>query len=113
MVAAILLAVFAPKNAFLLLYGTAVAGMFYVWIVILVTHLRFRKAIGPEQEAKLLLKLPRHPWPTVAALLAMLAIAMSTAWVSGLEYTIPTFLPLLGLISLVYLVMRRRGLAGL
>src|SRR5581483_1088982 len=38
MIAAILLAVLAPKNAFLLLYGTAVSGMFYVWIVILITH---------------------------------------------------------------------------
>src|SRR5579862_6019236 len=34
-VAAILLAIFAPKNAFLMLYGTAVAGMLFVWLVIL------------------------------------------------------------------------------
>jgi L-asparagine transporter-like permease len=113
MVAAILLAVFAPKNAFLLLYGTAVAGMFYVWIAILVTHLRFRKTIGPEAEAKLPLKLPFHPWPTIAALIAMLAISVSTAWVSGLEYTIPTYLPMLGLISLVYFGIRRRHLTSL
>src|SRR6478736_10529819 len=44
-VAAILLAVFAPKNAFLMLYGTAVAGMLFVWLVILNTHLRFRQTI--------------------------------------------------------------------
>ena len=44
--AAILLAIFAPQNAFLLLYGTAVAGMFFVWIVILLTHLRFRQRHG-------------------------------------------------------------------
>jgi amino acid transporter, AAT family len=37
MVAATLLAIFAPNNAFLLLYGTAVAGMFFVWMVILLT----------------------------------------------------------------------------
>ncbi len=44
-IAAILLAIFAPKNAFLMLYGTAVAGMLFVWLVILSTHLRFRRAI--------------------------------------------------------------------
>ena len=44
-IAAILLAVFAPKNAFLMLYGTAVAGMLFVWLVILNTHLRFRKPL--------------------------------------------------------------------
>src|SRR5579862_8501239 len=34
-IAAILLAIFAPKNDFLMLYGTAVAGMLFVWLVIL------------------------------------------------------------------------------
>ena len=106
MIAAILLAVFAPKNAFLLLYGTAVAGMYYVWIVILLTHLRFRKALGPASDDTLRLRLPGHPWPTVAALVAMSAIASSTFWVSGLEYTIPTFLLLLAFISVIYYVLR-------
>ena len=36
----------STKNAFLLLYGTAVAGMFFVWIVILLTHLRFHQDWG-------------------------------------------------------------------
>ena len=51
-VAAILLAIYAPKNAFLMLYGTAVAGMLFVWLVILNTHLRFRKAITRERLAE-------------------------------------------------------------
>ena len=107
MIAAILLAVFAPTNAFLLLYGTAVAGMFYVWIVILFTHLRFRKAIGPNLDEKLPLKLSGHPWPTITALFAMSAIALSTFWVSGLEYTIPTFILLLAVLSVVYAAVRK------
>ena len=41
--AAILLAIYAPANAFLALYGTAVAGMLFIWIVILFTYLRFRR----------------------------------------------------------------------
>ena len=43
-IAAILLAIFAPKNAFLMLYGTAVAGMLFVWLVILNTHLAFSQS---------------------------------------------------------------------
>lgn len=108
MIAAILLAVFAPKNAFLLLYGTAVAGMFYVWIVILLTHLRFRRAVPSETLAKLPLKLPLHPWPTLAAMLALFAIALSTFWVDGLQYTTITFLPLLGIMSLAYFFYKSR-----
>src|SRR6266849_2709357 len=42
MISAIVLAVYAPQRAFLLLYGIAVAGMFFVWLVILLTHLKFR-----------------------------------------------------------------------
>jgi L-asparagine transporter-like permease len=106
MIAAILLAVFAPNNAFLLLYGTAVAGMFYVWITILITHLRFRRATDPTVVQNLPLKLRLHPWPTLLALLTLSAIAVSTFWVSGLQYTIPTFLPLLGIMSLVYFFYR-------
>jgi L-asparagine transporter-like permease len=107
MIAAILLAVLAPKNAFLLLYGTAVSGMFYVWGVILLTHLRFRQAISPGTLDTLSVKLPAHPWPTLLALLALIAIALTTFWVSGLQYMIPTFLPLLGIMSMVYLIYRR------
>jgi amino acid transporter, AAT family len=102
MIAAILLALFAPKNAFLLLYGTAVAGMFFVWIVILLTHLRFRQAIGPQAVAKLPLKLPAHPLPTMAGIVILFAIAGSTFWVEGLRYTIPAFTPLLLIMSMVY-----------
>ncbi|HKT68519.1 MAG TPA: amino acid permease [Terriglobales bacterium] len=108
MIAAILLAIFSPKNAFLFLYGTAVAGMFYVWIVILLTHLRFRRAIAPDVLAGLPLKLPAHPWPTLLALTALIAIALSTFWVKGLEYTIQTFAPLLLFMLVVYAIYRPR-----
>jgi L-asparagine transporter-like permease len=108
MVAAILLAVFAPKNAFLLLYGTAVAGMFYVWIVILITHMRFRRAMTSQALSRLPLKLPLHPWPTLAAMVALFAIAISTFWVDGLQYTTITFVPLLALMTLIYLLYKRR-----
>src|SRR6185437_5067151 len=108
MVTAILLAIFSPKNAFLFLYGTAVAGMLYVWIVILITHLRFRRAITRETLAALTLKLPTHPWPTVLALAGLIAIALSTFWVKGLQYTVPTFAPLLLLMLVVYAMYRPR-----
>src|ERR1700747_1180148 len=57
-IAAILLAVFAPKNAFLMLYGTAVAGMLFVWLVILNTHLQFRRTISAERLSRLPMRLP-------------------------------------------------------
>src|ERR1700690_1417909 len=73
-IAAILLAIFAPRNAFLTLYGTAVAGMLFVWLVILNTHLRLRKSITGERLLSLPMRLWGHPFFTLAGILLLLAI---------------------------------------
>jgi len=102
MIAAILLAIFAAKNAFLLLYGTAVAGMFFVWIVILITHLGFRRKLSVEAVARLPLRLPAHPVFSVLGIAALGAIAVSTFFVEGLKYTLPTFAVFLAIMSVIY-----------
>ena len=109
MAAAIVLAIVRPREAFLLQYGTAVAGMFFVWIVILLTHLRFRQKVDPARIARLPLKLPLHPVPTVAGVIAMVSIAAATFFIDGLRYTIPAFLPFLGIVSLLYWKARRKA----
>ncbi|HEY1937003.1 MAG TPA: amino acid permease [Candidatus Angelobacter sp.] len=108
-VAAILLAIFAPKNAFLMLYGTAVAGMLFVWLVILNTHLRFRKAISRERLLSLPMRLPAHPFFTWLGIVLLLAISVTTFFVDGLQWSVPAFAVFLGMISLVYLQNRRRN----
>jgi AAT family amino acid transporter len=107
-IAAILLAIFAPKNAFLMLYGTAVAGMLFVWLVILSTHLRFRKAITSEQLLSLPMRLRAHPFFTVIGILLLTAISVTTYFVDGLEWSIPAFSVFLALISILYLLSRGR-----
>jgi amino acid transporter, AAT family len=110
MVAAILLAIYAPGKAFLALYGIAVAGMFFVWIVILLTHIAFRRALGPARIARLPMRLRWYPYSTVLGIVALLAITVSTFFVDGLTYTVPAFVPFLVLISIVYWFLRRRGI---
>jgi amino acid transporter, AAT family len=107
-VAAILLAIFAPRNAFLTLYGTAVAGMLFVWLVILHTHLRFRKSISRERLLSLPMRLWAHPLFTVVGILLLLAISGTTFFVDGLRWSVPAFSAFLGVISLSYLRSRRR-----
>jgi L-asparagine transporter-like permease len=75
--------------------------------VILLTHLKFRKAVGPERVALLPLRLRWHPLPTLLGIAALLAITISTFFVAGLQYTVPAFVPFLLLISLAYWRMRR------
>ena len=111
-IAAILLAVFAPKNAFLMLYGTAVAGMLFVWLVILNSHLRFRKAVAPEQLASLPMRLRAHPIFTLAGIVLLVAISITTFFVDGLRWSVPAFFVFLGLITLLYLRNRERRIAA-
>jgi AAT family amino acid transporter len=110
MIAAILLAIYAPSRAFLMLYGVAVAGMFFVWIVILLTHIAFRRTLGPERVAQFPMRLRFFPYSTALGIAALLGIAASTFFVEGLRYTVPAFAPFLLLISLAYWMIRRKAL---
>jgi amino acid transporter, AAT family len=109
MIAAILLAIYAPKRAFLMLYGVAVAGMFFVWIVILLTHVAFRRTLGPERIAQLRMRLRFFPYSNAVGIAALLGIAASTFFVDGLQYTVPAFAPFLLLMSLAYWMLRRKS----
>ena len=102
MVAAILLAIYAPANAFLALYGTAVAGMLFIWIVILFTYLRFRKALTADQLARLPIRMPAHRAAAWCAIVSLTAIAATTFFVDGLQYSVVWFLPFLLVMSIVY-----------
>jgi amino acid transporter, AAT family len=109
MVAALLLAIYSPGQAFLALYGTAVAGMLFIWIVILCTYLRFRAAMPPAQLARLPIRMPAHRVGAVFGIVMLCAIMATTFFVDGLQYTVPSFLPFLAVMSLLYARMRRRA----
>ena len=109
MVAAILLAIFAPRQAFLLLYGVAVAGMFFVWIVILLAHLAFRRTLGQARVALLPIRLLFSPYSQIIALIALAAITISTFYVEGLQYTVLSFMPFLLVVTLFYWALRRKN----
>ena len=100
--AAILLAIFAPANAFLALYGTAVAGMLFIWIVILLTYLRFRAALTRDELARLPIRMPAHRAAAWFGIVSLAAISATTFFVDGLQYSVVSFLPFLALISVAY-----------
>jgi len=102
MFAAIVLAIYAPSRAFLMLYGVAVAGMFFVWAVILLCHIRFRKCLDQEALSRLPLKLAFSPYSNWLGIAALAGVSASTFFVDGLRYAVPAFLPLLLAMSMVY-----------
>lgn len=109
---AILLAILAPNNAFLMLYGTAVAGMLFVWLVILSSHLSFRKTVSRAQLLSLPMRLPAHPSLSLAGVALLLAISTTTFFVDGLKWSVPAFCIFLGFITLLYFRNRAAKTAG-
>ncbi len=107
--AAILLAVFAPKNAFLMLYGTAVAGMLFVWLVILSSHLRFRKTVARDRLSSLPMRLPAHPIFTFVGIVLLVAISLTTFFVDGLQWSVPAFCVFLALITFYFRRSQRKS----
>jgi AAT family amino acid transporter len=101
MLAAIVLAL-EGKQGFLLLYGTAVAAMFFVWATILVTHIRFRQALSPERLGTLPIKMPGRPIISIFGSVVIVALAFSTIFVEGLEWTVPLFLGWLALVTFLH-----------
>src|SRR5581483_2611627 len=101
MVVAILLAVYVPKRAFLLMYGSAVAGMYFVWIVILLAHLRFRRSMGTKVN-DLPLRLKLFPYSSFLGIAVLLALAVTTFYVDGLQYCVPIFAGLMAMMSAAY-----------
>lgn len=83
--------------------------MFFVWIVILLTHISFRRALGPERVAKLPMRLRFYPYSTILGITALLGITISTFFVDGLQWTVPGFAPFLVLITIAYWFTRRRS----
>jgi L-asparagine transporter-like permease len=109
MAAAILLAVLAPAQAFLTLYGTAVAGMLFIWLVILITYLRFCRALGRAGRSRLPIRLPAPAFSAAFGIVSLGAIVATTFFVDGLQYTVASFLPFLAVVSIAYARKRVLG----
>jgi len=103
MVAAVPVAIFYPRSAYLYMLGVAFFGGLLVWWLIFVTHLRFRQRhAGP-----LAYRAPGYPWTTWGGLIGLSLITLSTWWVPDLHITLVTGLPWLAFISLCYFGWRR------
>jgi AAT family amino acid transporter len=104
MIAAIILALRGHER-FLLLYGTAVAAMFFVWTMILLTHIRFRQRLSPERLGLLPIKMPGHPIIfSTFGIMVIVALAVSMMFVQGLQWSVLLFLGWLALATFVYLL---------
>lgn len=105
MVLAVLAEKLFPQRAYLVLVGTSLFAGVYVWAMILLTHLRFRRAHAGEVAA---IALPAFPLLNWLALAGLAVVTVSTWFVPGMRVTLLAGLPWLAVISLVYWVRHAR-----
>jgi L-asparagine transporter-like permease len=96
------------RQVFLPMYGTAVAALLSIWLLIFVCHFRFRRRLDPARLRALPVRMPLHPLPGVVGIALILATLAATPWVAGLEWTVPLFLVWLAVVGCAYLA-RFRG----
>ncbi len=106
MVAALILSQLFKNTAFVFMIGVAFFGGPFVWIMILATHLAFRRATS-RANRKILRFAPPGPWSSLFGLAALIGVLVSTWWVPSFHITLLAGPPWLAFITLCYLVWRK------
>jgi L-asparagine transporter-like permease len=106
---AIVVALFFPSSAFVYLFGISLFGGLYAWLIIFVTHLRFRPKWDASGHPPLPVRMWGHPFGSLAGALAIAAITATTWWVEGMRVTLIAGLPWLGGLTVAYFGAMRKG----
>lgn len=94
-----------PGHAYLVLVGTSMFAGLFVWTMILLTHLRFRRAHRHDGTRHFM---PAAPLVNLLALVGLAAVIVSTWFTPGLRITLLSGVPWLLLITAAYGVWRTR-----
>jgi AAT family amino acid transporter len=96
-----------PASAYVYMLGIALFGALFVWFMIFVTHLGFRKHRREHGGPALPVTMPLFPLTTIVGALAILGITLSTWWVEGMRVTMEAGVPWLVALSICYFVWKQ------
>jgi AAT family amino acid transporter len=105
LIIATVVALLYPASAYVYMFGIALFGGLFVWLMIFVTHLYFRRQWEPSR--KLPVRMIGYPYTTIVGIVFLSAILITTFWVEGMRLTLTVGLPWLAAISLAYFVWKR------
>lgn len=105
---AAVISVFAANTAYLALFGVSVFGALVVWILILITHMRFRFVRARNNLPNSSSRLWGAPVTTVLAILFLSVVLVSTSFIPGLTWTWIAGIPFFALLLAVYFFVKRR-----
>lgn len=105
---AVVIALAYPTGAFVYLFGISLFGGLFVWLLIFVSHLAFRRAWDRSGRARLPVRMIGYPYTSLLGGAAILAILVTTWWVAGMRITLIAGLPWLGVLTIAYFLVARR-----
>ncbi len=101
--------VLAPQRAFTSMMAIATFGAMFTWMMIFVTHARFRGRFAHQGQSPLTFRVPFYPAAPILGALLMFAMLITTAFVPGFELTLLCGGPfLVVLIALYFAFFRQR-----
>jgi L-asparagine transporter-like permease len=103
---AAVLSVVAPRSAFILMVSISAFGAMFTWMMIFVTHYRFRRARRDQPTAGF--RMAGFPFTTLLGAALMAAVLLTTAFTAAFRMTLAFGLPFLALLSVAYRYRRRR-----
>lgn len=112
MCAALVLDHWFHDKAYVYMLGSAFLGGIFVWQMILITHLAFRRQMAATATPMVRLA-PEGPWTSLLGFIALTSVLISTWWIPGLKITLIAGVPWLVFISLCYLVWARAKSAAI
>jgi AAT family amino acid transporter len=112
-VLAIVLQLRAPEQAYLYIINTSLVGGMIAWLVSLLAHVRFRRAISAEQHKSLGLRSRFGATGSIFGLVAIVAVVASTWWVQQSSVAAKSAVFYIVILSGAYWLVRRNKVARL
>jgi L-asparagine transporter-like permease len=110
---AVWLALKFPNTAYVYLFGVALFGALFVWFMIFVTHLYFRRRWVALGRPRLPVQMIGYPYTSLLGAAAIIAIVITTWFAEGMQWALVAGIPWLVLLSGAYFVVKRvRANAG-
>jgi L-asparagine transporter-like permease len=106
LVVALVLAKIFQETAFVFLIGVAFFGGPFIWLMTLATHIAFR--LDAAKENRTFVKIaPVGIWSSLAGIVALLAVLISTWWIPDFHVALLAGPPWLAFLTVCYLIWRK------
>jgi AAT family amino acid transporter len=106
---ATLVALLYPDSAYVYLFGVCLFGGLFVWVMIFVTHLFFRRKWDALGRPRLPVRMIGYPYTSLLGAAVIIAIIVTTWWVEGMRITMIAGLPWLAFISAAYFLVAKKA----